>query len=157
MLAIINFITKELIPLAKRHKIGELHLLLLIIYVLCLIFYKAKVVQVNTFLIDKLQILYSMPILFLLSLLFLCLWLRDKPKYDKFLNIYWDKNNELHCPSCKRLLAPSFLGDSVNLKKDKSLFQCNFCTKKTILKDNNGKPISKAEAIKLKNNPTQTL
>ncbi len=98
-----------------------------------------------------------MPVLVLATSCFFFLWLRDRPKYAKFLNVYWDKNNELHCPSCKRLLAPSFLGKSVTGNEHKSVFQCNFCTKKVILKDNNGEPISKAEAIKLRSNPTQAI
>ncbi len=157
MLAIIDFILNRLVPLLKKHKVEQLHLTLFLIYVVLMTFQLHKVIQINEHLMTILKFQLCMPLLLLSISCFLFLWLRDRPKYDKFLNVYWDKNNELHCPSCKRLLAPSFFGDSVNEEKDKSLFQCNFCTKKVILKDNNGKPISKAEAIKLRNNPNQTL
>ena len=48
------------------------------------------------------------------------------------------------------MLAPSFLGTELK-DNDKSVFQCNFCNKKTILKMGNGTPISKEQAINEKN------
>ena len=149
MLAIIEFILNRLIPLLKKHKVEEFHLTLLLIYVLFLMFQFHKVVQITERVSTIIRLQLCMPILLLAISSFFFLWLRDKPKFDKFLNIYWDKNNNMHCSSCKKLLAPSFIGNQLK-DSDKSVFQCNFCNKKTILKMDDGTPISKAEAINKK-------
>ena len=150
MLAFINFLKGTIIPLARKHRELELHLSLLALFWLLSYQYSEVVLQAYSRLLSPNITLYCMPLMLLTTTFCLSLYLKYRPKYDKFLNVYWDKNDELHCPSCKRLLAPSFLGKSVSESDNKSVFQCNFCTKKVILKDNNGIPLSKAEAIKLK-------
>lgn len=154
MITIIEFIKETIIPLAKKHKELEIHLSLLALFWLLSYQYSDGAFQVYAHLLYLNIILYCMPLMLLTISYLFFMYLKYRPKYDKYLNVYWDKNNNMHCPSCKKLLAPSFLGTKVDTN-DKSVFQCNFCNKKTILKKDDGTPISKEQAIDEKTHITK--
>ncbi len=151
---LITYLKESVFPLLRKNKLLAFHLATLITSWILVNQYKDQVLSIYTHHIYEHIMLWGMPVLLLSITYFLSLYIKYRPKYKRFLNVYWDKDNDIRCPSCKRLLAPSFFGKTVEKEKDKSVFQCHFCDRKTILKNYEGQPISIKEAIELRNNLT---
>jgi len=94
---------------------------------------------------------YSLVLLAILlctTIIFLTLWARLYWQYGRFRLAYgvlWDNGNNMHCPSCHKILKPS-----IDPEKP-FLFWCSDpkCNNKCPLKNDEGKMITQKEAIEL--------
>ena len=63
--------------------------------------------------------------------------------FDQAFGVFWDDSVNMHCLSCGTLLKNSTLGPSIFFCSDPR------CNSKYILKDDNGKELTKQEAINI--------
>ena len=92
--------------------------------------------------------LVLLAILLCTTILFLILWVRLYLRYGRYRPAYgvlWDKSNNMHCPNCHKILKPA--GDP----EKPFLFWCSDpkCNNKLPLKNDEGKIITKKEALEL--------